>query len=54
MCTRWAALALELQRRGHAAVIATSESYRDKITAAGVPFHASSPQSNASGLGSLS
>ena len=37
------ALALELQRRGHTPVIATSESYREKIAATGVAFHASRP-----------
>ncbi len=33
------ALALELRRRGHRAEIATSEFYREKITALGLPFH---------------
>ena len=33
------ALALELQRRGHVPVIATSEYYREKIEATGVAFH---------------
>jgi Glycosyl transferases, related to UDP-glucuronosyltransferase len=33
------ALALELNARGHAAVIATSEIYREKIEGAGVEFH---------------
>ena len=33
------AVALELQRRGHDPVLATSESYREKITAAGLHFH---------------
>ena len=37
------ALALELQRRGHTPVIATSESYREKILATGVAFHATRP-----------
>ena len=37
------ALALELQRRGHVPVIATSEFYRDKITSTGVAFHAIRP-----------
>ena len=37
------ALALELQRRGHTPVIATSESYREKIATTGVAFHASRP-----------
>ena len=37
------AVALELQRRGHTPVIATSESYREKIVAAGVAFHAVRP-----------
>ena len=37
------ALALELQRRGHTPVIATSESYREKIVATGVAFHAARP-----------
>jgi UDP:flavonoid glycosyltransferase YjiC (YdhE family) len=32
------ALALELRRRGHVAVIATSEPYRAKVTALGLPF----------------
>lgn len=32
------ALALELRRRGHVAVIATSEPYRTKVTALGLPF----------------
>lgn len=32
------ALALELRRRGHEAVIATSEPYRAKVTALGLPF----------------
>src|SRR5471032_2005609 len=33
------ALALELRRRGHRAEIATSEFYREKIAALGLPFH---------------
>ena len=33
------ALALELQRRGHTPVIASSESYREKIAATGIAFH---------------
>ena len=37
------ALALELQRRGHRAEIATSAHYREKITALGLPFHAMRP-----------
>jgi rhamnosyltransferase subunit B len=37
------ALALELQRRGHTPVIATSESYREKLLATGVAFHATRP-----------
>ncbi|HVF10039.1 MAG TPA: nucleotide disphospho-sugar-binding domain-containing protein [Abditibacteriaceae bacterium] len=37
------AIALELQRRGHRPVIATSEIYRDKVTAAGLDFHAARP-----------
>jgi UDP:flavonoid glycosyltransferase YjiC (YdhE family) len=37
------ALALELQRRGHTPVIATSESYREKIVSTGVAFHATRP-----------
>jgi UDP:flavonoid glycosyltransferase YjiC (YdhE family) len=37
------ALALELQRRGHDPVIATSEFYRDKITSTGVAFQAIRP-----------
>jgi len=32
------ALALELRRRGHTAVIATSEPYRARVTALGLPF----------------
>jgi len=37
------ALALELQRRGHVPVIATSEYYGEKITSTGVAFHAIRP-----------
>ena len=37
------ALALELQRRGHEAIIATSELYRAKIEAEGLGFHAMRP-----------
>lgn len=37
------ALALELQRRGHRPVIATSELYREKITSAGLEFTAVRP-----------
>lgn len=37
------ALALALQRRGHRAELATSEHYRGKITALGLPFHAIRP-----------
>jgi rhamnosyltransferase subunit B len=37
------ATALELQRRGHQPVLATSESYREKLTAAGVEFQAIRP-----------
>ena len=37
------ALALELQRRGHSPVIATSKSYREKIVSTGVAFHATRP-----------
>jgi UDP:flavonoid glycosyltransferase YjiC (YdhE family) len=37
------ALALELQRRGHVPVIATSEYYGEKITSGGVAFHAIRP-----------
>lgn len=33
------ALALELQRRGHRAEVATSELYREKISALGLPFY---------------
>ncbi len=38
------ALALELQRRGHRAEIATSEFYREKITTLGLPFHPLPPE----------
>jgi rhamnosyltransferase subunit B len=38
------ALALELQRRGHRAEIATSEFYREKIVARGLDFHALRPE----------
>jgi len=37
------ALALELQRRGHTPVVATSEYYREKIAGTGVAFHAARP-----------
>jgi UDP:flavonoid glycosyltransferase YjiC (YdhE family) len=37
------ALALELQRRGHRPVIATSEMYREKLDAAGVELHGVRP-----------
>jgi rhamnosyltransferase subunit B len=37
------AVALELQRRGHVPVVATSEFYREKITSTGVAFHAIRP-----------
>jgi len=37
------ALALALRARGHEAAIATSEPYRSKITALGLPFHAMRP-----------
>jgi UDP:flavonoid glycosyltransferase YjiC (YdhE family) len=37
------ALALELQRRGHRPVVATSEMYREKMDAAGVELHAVRP-----------
>jgi rhamnosyltransferase subunit B len=37
------ALALELKRRGHRPVIATSEMYREKMDAAGVELHAVRP-----------
>jgi rhamnosyltransferase subunit B len=37
------ALALELQRRGHLPVIASSEFYREKIASTGVAFHAIRP-----------
>lgn len=33
------AIALELQARGHQPVIATTDRYRDKVTAAGIDFH---------------
>lgn len=33
------AIALELKARGHAPLIATSEVYREKMEAAGIPFH---------------
>src|SRR6185437_11422250 len=36
-------LALELQRRGHEPVIATSPIYRQKIKAEGIPFRAIRP-----------
>ncbi len=38
------ALALELRRRGHRAEIATTELYREKITALGLPFHPLPPE----------
>ncbi|MBD0327015.1 MAG: glycosyltransferase [Pyrinomonadaceae bacterium] len=37
------AVALELKARGHRAVIATSDYYREKIDAAGIEFHAMRP-----------
>lgn len=37
------AIALELQARGHRAVLATTDYYRDKIEAAGIEFHAVRP-----------
>jgi rhamnosyltransferase subunit B len=37
------AIALELQRRGHCPVIATSEYHRRKIEAEGIGFHAVRP-----------
>jgi MGT family glycosyltransferase len=37
------AVALELQARGHKAIIATSPAYREKIEAAGLGFHAIRP-----------
>ena len=37
------ALALELKARGHAALIATSEAYREKIEGAGIEFYAVRP-----------
>jgi MGT family glycosyltransferase len=37
------AVALELKRRGHRAVIATGNYYREKIEAAGIEFHAVRP-----------
>jgi UDP:flavonoid glycosyltransferase YjiC (YdhE family) len=37
------AVALELQKRGHKPVIATSEYYRPKVEAAGIEFHAVRP-----------
>ncbi len=37
------ALALELKSRGHEALIATSEIYREKIESAGIEFHAVRP-----------
>ena len=37
------ALALELRHRGHRAEIATSENYRETISALGLPFHALRP-----------
>jgi UDP:flavonoid glycosyltransferase YjiC (YdhE family) len=37
------AIALELKARGHRPVIATTDRYRDKITAAGIDFHAVRP-----------
>jgi rhamnosyltransferase subunit B len=38
------ALALELQRRGHEAIIVTTEFYRAKIEAEGLGFHAANPK----------
>jgi MGT family glycosyltransferase len=40
------ALALELRARGHQAMIATSELYREKIEGAGIEFHAVRPDVN--------
>ncbi len=40
------ALALELQARGHRPVIATTDRYRDKITAAGIEFHSVRPDAS--------
>jgi UDP:flavonoid glycosyltransferase YjiC (YdhE family) len=37
------ALALELQRRGHEPVVATSQSYQEKIAGEGLAFHALRP-----------
>ena len=37
------AIGLELQRRGHRAAIVTSEYHRQRITAAGLPFHPAVP-----------
>jgi MGT family glycosyltransferase len=37
------AVALELKRRGHRAVLATGDYYREKIEAAGIEFHAVRP-----------
>jgi rhamnosyltransferase subunit B len=39
----YVALALELQRRGHRPVVATSEMYREKMDAAGLELHAVRP-----------
>ena len=43
------ALALELRRRGHDPVVATSENYRGKIAALGLAFHALRPDLLAGG-----
>jgi rhamnosyltransferase subunit B len=43
------ALALELQRRGHRLLVATSENYREKLAALGLEFHALRPDLLASG-----
>ena len=43
------ALALELRRRGHPVVLATSENYRGKIAALGLEFHALRPDLLADG-----
>lgn len=40
------AIALELKARGHRPVIATTDRYRDKITAAGIEFHAVRPDAS--------
>ena len=40
------AIALELKARGHAPVIATTDRYQEKITAAGIDFHAVRPDAS--------